>query len=79
LRLADFFDAERRDDFRRPPLRADDFFIADFFRPPDRRPRRPLELFLPRDDRFFVAIAMLSHLRVGCSHDTARIARTLHL
>jgi hypothetical protein len=81
----------RRDDFRatdfRPPdflrvLRPADFLPADFlpadFRPPADRPRRPPDRALPRDDRFFVAMALLSKLRVGCSHVLARIARALH-
>jgi hypothetical protein len=88
LRPDDFFDAffveePRRDDFRpvlRPlDLRADDFFAADFFRLLDfRPPRRPPERALPRDDRFFVAMALHSKLKVGCPQMSARIARALH-
>lgn len=88
LRPDDFFDdffmeEPRRADFRpdlRPlDLRADDFFAADFFRLLDfRPPRRPPERALPRDDRFFVAMALHSKLKVGCPQMSARIARALH-
>ena len=76
LRAADFLPA-----FRRAPPRPADFRPLDL-RPLDLRPRddrrRPLDRALPRDDRFFVAMAMLSKLRVGCSHVLARIARAQH-
>lgn len=80
LRPDDFLVADLRELLRRPPdLRADDFFAADFFRPLDfRPPRRPAERALPRDDRFFVAMALHSTLRVGCSQISARIAQALH-
>jgi hypothetical protein len=71
----------RRDDFRAADFRPEDLPRADFlpaaFRPRDDRPRRPPDRALPRDDRFFVAMALLSKLRVGCSHVSARIARAL--
>ena len=69
----------RRDDFRAADFLPPDFLRADFlpadFRPPDDRPRRPPDRALPRDDRFFVAMVLLSKLRGGCSHVLARIAR----
>ena len=77
LRAADF----RAPDFLRAPPRPADFRPLDLrpldLRPPDDR-RRPPDRALPRDDRFFVAMAMLSKLRVGCSHVLARIARAQH-
>jgi hypothetical protein len=88
FRADDFRTAEpraddlRRDDFRAADFLPPDFLRADFlpadFRPPDDRPRRPPDRALPRDDRFFVAMALLSKLRGGCSHVSARIARALH-
>jgi hypothetical protein len=83
LRREDFRAADLRPpDLRRALFRPADFRPLDFrpldFRPPDDRPRRPPERALPRDDRFFVAMAMLSQLRVGCSHVSARIARAPH-
>jgi hypothetical protein len=45
----------RADDFRPPDLRRVDFLPVDF-----RPPRRPADRDLPRDDRLFVAMAMLS-------------------
>lgn len=72
---ADDFRAEpRADDLRRVDFRAADFrppFLRADFLPPDRD--------LPRDDRFFVAMALLSQLRVWCPHVVARIARAPHL
>jgi hypothetical protein len=65
----------RADDLRRDDLRADDFrpedLRADDFRPLDLRradflpvdfrpPRRPPDRDLPRDDRLFVAMVLLS-------------------
>jgi hypothetical protein len=60
----------RADDLRRDDLRPDDL-RADDFRPPDLRradflpvdfrpPRRPPDRDLPRDDRLFVAMVLLS-------------------
>jgi hypothetical protein len=75
LRAEDFRAADpRADDLRREDFRAADFrppdflralfLLADFrpddFRPPDERRRRPPDRALLRDDRFFVAMALLS-------------------
>lgn len=73
--------APRADDLRRDIFRAADFrppvFLRADFLPADRRPRD--ERALPRDDRFFVAMALLSELRVECSRVSARIARAATL
>ena len=58
-------DEPRADDLRRDDLRADDFRPPDFrrvdFLPADfRPPRRPPDRDLLRDDRFFVAMVLLS-------------------
>jgi hypothetical protein len=45
----------RPDDFRPPDLRRADFLPVDF-----RPPRRPPDRDLPRDDRLFVAMVLLS-------------------